>query len=286
MSGSLRVLDDEDLPEFGSLLSRDPLSNLFVASRVSTFGLAPESLGCAVYGYQVSGELVGACHVGSNLVPIGEHPEALDAFSEAIGPRRHVASIVGPASSVERLHAGLCERWGASWTRTREVRAHQPLMSIETAPLVAPDRRIRRLDTTHFDAYVKAAIAMYTEEVGVSPVDSSGSYSRYVRLLMQMGRTMGAVVPTEGGGWPSERVWFKSDIGSAWRQYCQIQGVWLDPLLRGRRLSVPAMSQVVLLCQEQYPVVSLYVNDFNARARRLYTEVGFSTVGELATVLY
>lgn len=60
MSGSLRILDDEDLPEFLGLLGQDPLSNLFVASRVTTFGLAPESLGCAIYGYHVHGELIGA----------------------------------------------------------------------------------------------------------------------------------------------------------------------------------------------------------------------------------
>ena len=32
--------------------------------------------------------------------------------------------------------------------------------------------------------------------------------------------------------------------------------------------------------------VSLYVNDYNTRARRLYQGLGFRTVGELATVLY
>ena len=103
---------------------------------------------------------------------------------------------------------------------------------------------------------------------------------------MQLGRAIGGVVPADDARRQPERVWFKSDIGSVWRHYCQVQGVWLDPQLRGRGLSIPAMAQVVVLCQQQYPVVSLYVNDFNTRARRLYTEIGFDTVGELATVLY
>ncbi|WIY81586.1 GNAT family N-acetyltransferase [Propionimicrobium sp. PCR01-08-3] len=286
MSGSIRVLDDEDLPEFLSLLACDPLSNLFVASRVSTFGLAPQSLGCAVYGYYAGGELVAACHVGSNLVPIGASTEAMEAFADAIGPRRQVASMVGKAAAISHLHARLCDRWGTSWKYPREVRAHQPLMVIRRSPLIPGDARIRRVDTTHAEAYTKAAVAMYTEEVGVSPVDSSGSYSRYVRVLMQMGRAMGGIVPADEVRHPQERVWFKSDIGSAWRQYCQVQGVWLDPVLRGRRMSVPAMAQVVNLCQQQFSEVSLYVNDFNTPARRLYSEIGFVTVDELATVLY
>ena len=46
------------------------------------------------------------------------------------------------------------------------------------------------------------------------------------------------------------------------------------------------MARVVQLCRRRYPVVSLYVNDYNLRARRLYDRVGFRVVGEFATVLY
>ena len=34
------------------------------------------------------------------------------------------------------------------------------------------------------------------------------------------------------------------------------------------------------------PLVSLYVNDYNARAIRAYERVGFTTVGTFATVLF
>lgn len=283
-SGSLRVLDAEDLPELLELLSQDPLTNLFVASRVATFGLSPQSLGCAVYGYYVAGELIGACHVGVNLALVGQQPEATEAFVQAIGPRGQVASIVGASAAVGQLHAGLSRRWGGGWSQPREVRAHQPLMVIDDEPQLAPDPRVRRLDPSHYEAYLPAAIAMYTEEVGITPLDASGSYQRYVRVLMQLGRAMGAI--HRPGLGRAERVWFKSDIGSTWRSYCQIQGVWLAPELRGKRMSLPAMAQVVRLSREHYPVVSLYVNDYNTRARRLYTDIGFRTVGELATVLF
>lgn len=283
-TGTLRVLDDSDLPELLALVRRDPLTNLFVASRVASNGLAPERLGCAVYGYHISGELVAACHMGSNLVPIGDHPEAREAFVQAIGPRGSAGSIMGASEAVLGLHTRLSERWGDSWARPREIRPHQPLMAIDSDPVGAGDPRVHRITTRDYDAYLKAAISMYTEEVGVSPVDGSGSYQRYVRLLIQLGRAMGAVHRPEDGGSP--RVWFKSDIGSAWTRYCQVQGVWIDPALRGRRLSIPAMAQAVRLCRERFPVVSLYVNDYNVRARRLYASLGFQVVGELATVLY
>lgn len=282
-SGTLRVLDQADLPELTALFRRDPVTNLFVASRVASLGLAPERLGCAIYGYQVAGELVAACHVGANLVPIGSDRDAIEAFVQAIGPRRRVSSIMGPATVVQQLHQGLTQRWGSSWGRARDVRPHQPLMVIDHDPDIEGDRRVRQIGLEDFEPYLAAAVAMYTEEVGVTPLDGSGGYQRYVRFLIQMGHAMGAVHKAAG---KAARVWFKSDVGSAWSGYCQVQGVWLSPELRGRRLSLPAMSQVVRICRLRYPVVSLYVNDYNTRARRLYESLGFRTVGELATVLY
>ena len=124
----------------------------------------------------------------------------------------------------------------------------------------------------------RAAVKMYTEEVGVSPLEPSGSYAAHVRRTISQGRAFGIV---EGG-----RVVYKSDVGCAAGDACQVQGVWLDPALRGRGLSEPAMAQVARLCQERWPVVSLYVNDYNTRARKLYERIGFDTVGEFATVLY
>jgi predicted GNAT family acetyltransferase len=46
------------------------------------------------------------------------------------------------------------------------------------------------------------------------------------------------------------------------------------------------MAAVVELAQRLAPVTSLYVNDYNARARATYERVGFRQVGTFATVLF
>ena len=62
---------------------------------------------------------------------------------------------------------------------------------------------------------------------------------------------------------------FKAEIGAATPLVCQVQGVWVDPSMRGRGISVPAMAATVRLARTHIaPVVSLYVNDFNTVARR------------------
>lgn len=275
------VLGTEHLEQVIRLLATRPVDNVFVAGRIRTAGLDPFMLGCQVWGYWQDGELVSLLHAGSNLVPVNATPEAVAAFVEYAGPVRRCSSIVGPASVALALWHGLVERWGQSWRNPREVRARQPVMVIDHEPRIPPDERIQPMTVEHWVSYVEAAVAMYTEEVGVSPIigGNPSHYHQYVRHLIDTRRAF---------GWVDDQgvVRFKSDIGSAAGSVCQIQGVWLSPSLRGQGLAAPAMAQVVHLAQQTYPVVSLYVNDFNERARATYYRVGFTDVGEFATILF
>ena len=68
---------------------------------------------------------------------------------------------------------------------------------------------------------------------------------------------------------------------------CQVQGVWVPPELRNRGYAAHGMAAVVVLARELLaPVVSLYVNDYNAPARAAYQRVGFEQVGEFMSVLF
>lgn len=275
---SVRVLDNRDLDEVLALLHRNRVANVFVASRVEQSGLEPAMLGCAVVGFERDGELVSLCHAGSNLVAVDADDEAIEAFVRYLGPRRRAASIMGVATPTLRLWEALSQSFGGSWSSVRDLRPEQPLMAISQPPVGERDLRVRRIELPEFDAYFEAAVKMYTEEVGVSPLESSGSYRRHVRRMVEQGRSFGIV---QGG-----RVLFKSDVGCVSGDVAQVQGVWMDPALRGQGLAAPAMASVVQLCQERWPVVSLYVNDYNTVAVKLYRRVGFEQVGTLATVLY
>lgn len=275
---AVRILGNHDLDEVMGLLMRRPLENIFVASRIDTAGLDPYMLGCQVVGFEHDGELVSLCHAGSNLVAVDADDEAVEAFVRYLGPRRRAASVMGVAEPTMRLWEGLSQTFGGSWSEVRDLRPDQPLMSISATPPVAPDPRVRRIGLHELDIYFDAAVQMYTEEVGVSPLEPTNSYRNHVRRLIEQGRAFGIVEDGE--------VLFKSDVGCAVDRYCQVQGVWMHPRLRGQHLAGPAMARVVELCRERWPVVSLYVNDFNMPARRLYESVGFTTVGTFATVLY
>ncbi len=277
--GSVRVLTRADLPSAIRILAARPVENVFVASRVRAAGVESASLGCPVWGYERDGVLRALCHAGSNLVPVNADRGAVAAWTEFAGPNRMCASLLGPSAVVLDLWRRLSDRWGSSWADVREVRAHQPVMAMDHDPLIPADRRVRRITLDQWDCYTDAAIKMYTEEVGVSPLQGNpAGYRFYVRQLITSGRAFGIV---ENG-----RVLFKADLGSVSGSVSQVQGVWLDPELRGRGLAAPAMAAVVTLARKMVPTVSLYVNDYNAPARATYFRIGMKEVGEFATVHY
>jgi uncharacterized protein len=272
------LLGDRDRSEALALCDRDPVANVFASSRLRTAGLDPARLGAQVWGYTVEGRLASLCYAGANLVPVEAGPEAVAAFADrARAQGRRCSSIVGPATPVLELWQLL----QPYWSRPREVRAVQPVMAISGPPELTADPAVRRVRLDELDVLFPASVAMFTEEVGVSPAgpDGGAGYRARVAELITAGRAFARI---EDGN-----VIFKAEIGAVTPHACQIQGVWVRPELRGRGLAARGVAAVVgEALRGVAPVVSLYVNDFNAPARAAYRRVGFTEVDTFASVLF
>jgi len=277
-TGGVRVLDGRDLDEALGVLARDPVADAFVSARIQAVGMDPWRLGAEMWGFGDRGRLDSLCYSGANLVPVQATPDAVRAFADrARRQGRRCSSIVGPATPVLDLWRILQPHWGPA----RDVRECQPLLAIDSPPLVAVDPDVRLVQPDEIEVLMPACIAMFTEEVGVSPLvgDGGALYRARVEELIATGR---AFARLEDGD-----VVFKAEIGAATRAACQVQGVWVHPSLRGRGIGTAGMAAVVQSAQESIaPVVSLYVNDFNVAARRSYESVGFRQVGTFASVLF
>lgn len=276
---STRVLEPADLGAALAVLQSEPVENAFVTARVQAAGLDPWRLGGEMWGWYAEGRLRSLCYAGANLVPICATPGAVRAFAErARRLGRRCSSIVGPAEPTAQLW-GLLE---PSWGPARDVRAHQPLMVAEQPSAdVTPDPLVRRVRKDEMEAILPACVAMFTEEVGVSPLAGDGGllYQARVAELVGSGRAFARI---EDG-----KVVFKAEIGAATRQACQIQGVWVAPEHRGKGLSETGMAAVLRYAlADVSPVVSLYVNDYNTPARAAYRRVGFQEVGAFMSVLF
>jgi hypothetical protein len=213
-------------------------------------------------------------------VPVEATSAAVDAFAErAISQGRRCSSIVGPADAVGGLWALLEPHWGGP----RTIRARQPMMvaTRRPGPEIRRDQRVRQVAVTELDILLPASVAMFTEEIGISPVAGDGGvlYRSRVRELIESGRSLARV--------DGDRVVFKAEIGAVTPRACQLQGVWVDPALRGRGLAVAGMAAVVDHALERVaPAVCLYVNDYNAPARAVYRKVGFEECGTFMSVLF
>lgn len=279
----VRALVPGDEDKLLALCDEDPVANVFLAGRVETVrSVAPHRLGGEVWGYFSRGRLVSACWAGANLVPVQATPEAIEAFAlRARRSRRRAVSIVGPADAVTAMWEHLRDFWGPA----REVRAEQPLMVIDGPARTAPDPAVRLAAMGDFDVVVPAAVAMFCEEVGYSPLGSDGGvmYRQRIAELVGGHRTYARFTEQE----TPRRVVFKADLGCVSAAAVQIQGVWVDPEYRGQGLSVSGMAAVVEHCRARGDArISLYVNGFNERAIRAYERVGFHRVGTFATVLF
>lgn len=276
--GTVRPVTARDVDALDALLARDPVAHCFVTSRIRVGGVDPWRLGGELLGYFDDDGLQSVVYCGANLVPVETTAVTRAAFADRLRPQgRRCSSFVGPAAEVLDLWRLLEPAWGSA----REVRSNQPVMVIDSAPAAPIDPQVRRATMADLDMLVPACVAMFTAEVGVSPIAGgmSAAYRSRIAEIVREGRSFVRI--------DDDVVVFKAEVGAVSPDVCQVQGVWVDPAFRGRGVSISGMAAVVEQSRAQIaPTVSLYVNDYNTAARKCYRTVGFRERGAFATVLF
>ncbi|MGN6782073.1 MAG: GNAT family N-acetyltransferase [Marmoricola sp.] len=274
----VRVLGPHDVPAALRCLERDPVVNVFVGYRTRLTQLDPRWLGGEVWGYFEDDALVSLCHVGANLVPVNATPEACAAFAaRALRHRPTSATLVGPREAVAELWRHL----EPSWAGPREARWDQPHLALDRASSVEPDPTVRRTEPAEIDLLYPACVAMYTEEVGVSP-EADGGRDLYRARVSQLVHRGWSFARIEDG-----RVVFKAEVACATAHAAQVQGVYVAPDRRGEGLAVRGMAAVVdHVLRDIAPAASLYVNAHNTAARRAYEAVGFAQTATFSTLMF
>ncbi|MFC7340772.1 GNAT family N-acetyltransferase [Saccharopolyspora griseoalba] len=270
-----RLLEERDERQVRSVLDSAPVAACMVAARVEEAGVRPLRLGGELWGH--GSRLSGLCFSGANLIPLRGGSDAMRAFADrALRRRRVCSSLVGPSEQVLELWSEVESQWGPA----REIRADQPLMALSEPARIPVDPLVRQVRPDELERYLPAAVAMFTEEVGVDPSADGGfaGYRARVADLIAAGR---AFARFEDG-----EVVFKAEIGALSRTVGQIQGVWVHPDRRSTGLGTAGTAAVAdRLVRGLGRTASLYVNDFNHAARNAYRKVGFRSVGAFSTVL-
>lgn len=274
----LRVLGPGNLDEVSELLAHDPVTHVFLDHRARLTHLEPRWLGGEMWGYDDGSGLVSLCHAAANLTPAFATPDAIAAFaSRALERERSCGSLMGPHDEVMGLWALLEPAWGPA----RSIRPRQPFMTLRAAPAVPSSPDVRQVRPDELDVFYPACVAMYTEELGVSP-EAHGGAALYRARVAQLIAKGHAFAHIEGG-----TVVFKAELGAITPHAAQVQSVWVAPSMRRQGLAAPGIAAV---CEralaEHAPTVTLYVNEHNEPARRAYERVGFTERCQFATVLF
>ncbi len=180
-----RVSVVRDAAAVRQVLQEDPVGSCMVASRVAEHGIEPSAIGGELWTRRRASESL--CYAGANLIPLRGDLTDLNAFADkAMSTARRCSSLVGRAECVMPMWRRLEHAWGPA----RDVRDHQPLMALSTAPQSPVDPAVRPVRVDELDAYLVAAIDMFIGEVGIDPRigDGGRGYRRRVAGLIAAGR--------------------------------------------------------------------------------------------------
>ena len=131
-----RVSVVRDAEAVHRVLDEDPVGSCMVASRVAEHGIDPSAIGGELWTRRRASESL--CY--ANLIPLRGDVHDLNAFADkAMSTARRCSSLVGRAEFVMPMWRRLEHAWGPA----RDVREHQPLMALSTAPQSPIDPAVR-----------------------------------------------------------------------------------------------------------------------------------------------
>jgi len=290
--------------------AREPLAAVVPAARLA---VAKQhgwvAAGGEVWAWPDVDRPLAVAWAGANLIPVVPNYLPADAQAAAIAHfakcakawGQRCSAIVGAAAPVQALWRALRN----SWPPPIDVRAHQPLFRLDTQPesnafakntvaakntvnrkpnpdlkLGATPVEVKLTSPADLPLLLPAAVAMFTEEVGYSPVRFGlDAYRNHLANLIAEQRSYCVVV--------GNQAIFKADIGAVANGVAQLQGVWVAPTYRGQGIAKSALTAVIADAKRRHAqTISLYVNQHNSRAINLYRSLGFRHVGEFATILF
>jgi ribosomal protein S18 acetylase RimI-like enzyme len=256
--------------QLAALIDREPVNNVYLRSELRLGFEAGDW-----WGAFEEDELASVVLGWSLVVPYIPDIEAAAPLAHALAASAQPRMIVGHRASVMALHNAFRPPRPA-----RELRDPQPLMILDRGELQGvPSPEVRLSTRNDLEALIVAAARMHREEMGVDPlvVDAPAWRMRMLSLIERRWSWL----------WMHDHeVLFKAEL-SAWTpDVVQIQGVYTAPKYRGQGIARAGLAAVCTSVFRDVPRCSLYVNQYNVIAQRVYERLGFRQTDVFATVMY
>lgn len=221
--------------------------------------------------------VLGVVYFGPQVVLAAQtETEAVAAFAHLAHGYRGERMIVASRENA-RTYWEAVQAWHVP---PRLIRDTQPLLTVDRSTLrsIECGVEVRCAQPNEVDEVAANSAKMIAGELEYDLRQFTPEYAANVGRMVE--RRLWWV-----GEYCGERC-FYCHVGAQTDATLQLQGIWMPPQWRGRGLATAALWGVCDRLLTQTPAVSLYVNDFNKPALRLYGRVGFIQIGELSTYLF
>jgi len=199
---------------------------------------------------------------GRLAVPYCPDPHLAAQIGQALRRGSPPTLLVGPRSACDQI-------WDAWGRPAPAVRWHDQRLYVARTPTAgARVDGLRPAREDQWEAVAHHAAEMEHEDLGVNPLDADRSmHLASVKERLRDRRTW--VVERRG------QIVFQINIGTTTPWGCQLGGTWVPPEHRGQGIATAAMIDLTRRLLEDYPLVTLHVNEANRPAVRVYEKAGY-----------
>ncbi len=285
----ISLLGREHRQDLVTRLELDIPYNLFSLSWLEHYGVVPGRSGS--FHFRAAWDERGA--ISAVALVIAGRLALIDACAcddacalGALYRAQHYAlhHIVAPACAADHFWRGYAT--GRAWQPRARLISPQQMYVLsrdswarDNPEPQKPQTGLRQATMSDLEPLFLASAMMHREETREDPlVQNPEGFRQQVRQRVELGRSF--VWFDEAG-----RLMFKVDISSQSRYGVQLSGVFTQPMYRGRGVASRAMQA---LCHHLFlrgwPRITLYVNEENHAAMRVYTRAGFAPHGDYKTI--
>jgi len=271
---SIQPLMNKHVDEVLAFLSQRPMHTVFLAGLVRDNGVeSPLNRGTFYACRNERNELEGVALIGHATLLETRTDRALEAFAQKAQACRNTFMIVGEE---ERI----AEFWAYYAVDGRQMRlACKELLFAKNAPGESRDEfldaRLATLGDLELTMPVHAAMA--EAESGVNPLETDHqAFRKRCARRIEQGRTWVLI--------KDNTLVFKADIQSDTPEVIYLEGVWVDPQLRGQGVGLACLNQLEQRLLKRTSSICLLVNEHNQEAQTFYDRAGYKVQSYYDTV--
>jgi uncharacterized protein len=262
---TIQTLTSEHQAEILAFLAARPLHTVVMAGYIRDNGVISAFNRGTFHAYRGSeGLLEGVALIGHATLMEVRSPAALRAFAQVARSCSEIQLIIAEEENVDLFWS----HYADAGQRPRAI-GHESLLEQRWPVGVEPrvsNLRPATMDDMEMVMQVQAEMAL--ADGGVNPLEGDPlGFRRRCTRRIKLGRTW---------VWREDQhLIFKVDIMADTPEAIYLEGIWVNPIDRGKHLGIRSLTQLGRNLLKQTGSICVFVNENNWKAHALYRRAGF-----------